>query len=58
MNIKNSKFQRIRVYKYADYSDITGMADPYVIRDRLSPAVCSITLDKSNNLYWLVDLRG
>lgn len=56
--IKNSKFQRIRVYKYADYSDITGMADPYVIRDRLSPSVCSITLDKSNNLYWLVDLRG
>lgn len=51
--LQNSYFMRIYVYKYADYSSVSGTSDANIIRSRLGNPVCKITLDR-NGLYWRV----
>ena len=45
---------RIYVYKYADYSSVSGTEDANIIRSRLGNPICQITLDK-NGLYWRIN---
>ena len=51
--LQNSSFMRIYVYKYTDYSSVSGTDDANIIRSRLGHPVCDIALDR-NGLYWRV----
>lgn len=52
--LQNSSLMRISVYKYADYSSISGKQDADAIRTSLGNRVCKITLHK-NGLYWIIN---
>lgn len=51
--LQNDSIMKIYVYKYSDYSDVSGGVDADTIRSRLGNPVCEIALHR-NGLYWTI----